>query len=282
LTTQIEPSTVPSIAELSGLDGRRALVVGAGMGIGRETARLLARAGVNVALIDLDAARVADLADELRAAGRTSAAIAADVTEPGTSEALIAQAWEAMDGLDILVNIVGGATGSAYELLEMPETAFAHMMDLNYRHQVGLSVAFARRLIADGRPGTIALVSSSCVLAPFDLMGAYAPAKAALVSAARTMAREWGRYGIRVNTVAPGITRTDRVALGLAIDELAADAVPLMRVGDQREVAATLLFLVSDLSSYVTGQTILHDGGAALVQKFTLPRQAIATPNTRI
>jgi len=240
-----------------GLSGKQAVVVGAGFGIGRAVARALAACGMRLVLIERDAERLAAVCDELSAVG-----VNADVLADGAARQAVEDARKANGPLDVLVNVVG--RGRSMSGLELTAQEQLEMMQVNYFHQVEFCSAFASTCIDDGRPGVLTLVSSLSALVPFPQRAAYGAAKAALGSLVASLAVELGPRCIRVNAVAPGVVRTDRSEITQEVAEQYASAIPLGRLATQQDVANAVLFLCSDLSAYVTGQTLVMDGGASL------------------
>jgi len=164
----------------------------------------------------------------------------------------------------VLVNVVGR---SSYKpLLEMSDDHFSTDLDRNMRYVLRICRAFAGRLVELGHGGAIVNIASVAGLLGAPGNAGYGAAKAALISLTRSMAVEWAAYGIRANCVAPGVVATDHW-LSSRGDEAAPEAarraasVPLGRLGAQEEVAKAVLFLASDMSSYVTGETLVLDGG---------------------
>jgi 3-oxoacyl-[acyl-carrier protein] reductase len=260
-----------SLHELLGLQGRKALVVGGGYGMGRETSLHLAHAGVDVVVADLDVSRAEAVRDDILAIGPRSFALSGDVTNRAAAEGMVQSAHDTLDGLDIVVNIVGSASYGA--LTEIDDDLWESQQMINVRQQLNVARAAAELMMAEKRPGAIAVVASVSGIYAAPLHGAYGAAKAALMSLVRTMSQEWGPQGIRVNAVAPDGIATPRVvagfeARGADMAHLARDT-SLKRAGQPRDVAGALLFLVSDLAAFVTGQTIIVDGGvhAALPHK---------------
>ncbi len=249
--------------DLFGLQGKKAIVVGGGYGMGRATARILAKAGAAIAIVDVDADRSAAEAATLTAEGHRAIALTADVTQPDHAVRVVAEAEQGLGGLDVLVNIVGRNTW--VPVLDMDPETLETVLSRNLRHHVYLGQAFARTLRAAGHGGQIVMVSSVSGLQASPNHAAYGASKAALISLTKSMAAEWGPLGIRVNSIAPGTTRTDRNQWNPEIEARAAQTVPLGRVGDQTEIAKAALFLASDLASYVTGQTLVVDGGATML-----------------
>jgi 3-oxoacyl-[acyl-carrier protein] reductase len=251
---------VDRTVKLPGFDGKTALVVGGGLGIGRAAARMLSDQGVRLAVVDRDDDRLAAVRDELDAY-----AIRADILEPGQAGGAVDQACEQLGGLDILVNIVGKGqapgTGLSAEIQRQA-------LEMNYLHHVEFGSAFARRAIEAGRPGVITMVSSLAGVRPFPGQAAYGAAKAALNSYTASLSVDLAPHQIRVNAVAPGIVRTDRNPRDRESDRELLGAIPLGRFADQSEVASVILFLCSDLASYLTGQTIVLDGAASYYLRF--------------
>ncbi|MGC0367560.1 NAD(P)-dependent dehydrogenase (short-subunit alcohol dehydrogenase family) [Rhodococcus sp. 27YEA15] len=248
------------LEELIGIRGKRALVVGGGFGIGLSVARTFSASGVQLALVEREEDRLGAACRELSAFG-----VHEDVTAAGVGERAVQAASDALGPLDILVNIVG--RGQQIAAAEQTFEQSLDLMKVNYSHHVEFCGAFARRCMAEGRQAAMTLVSSLAGTVPFPMRSGYGAAKAALDSFVRSAAVEFGPYGIRVNAVAPGIVDTDRSAVS---EEAAADyaqAIPLRRVSSQQEVANSVLFLSSELSSYMTGQTMIVDGGASLLTR---------------
>jgi 3-oxoacyl-[acyl-carrier protein] reductase len=252
-----------STADLFGIGGRRALVVGGGFGMGRETSLHLARAGAQVAVADLDMARAEAVRDEIVALGGHAVVLTGDVTVRATAEDVVRAAHDALGGLDIVVNIVGVAAFAS--LVDLDDDLWESQQAVNVRHHLYVARAAAKLMMAANQPGAIALVASVSGIYAAPLHGAYGAAKAALMSLVRTMSQEWGPYGIRVNAVAPDGIATPRVKAGFEarghdMSHLARDT-SLKRHGEPRDIAGALLFLVSDLAAFVTGQTLIVDGG---------------------
>jgi NAD(P)-dependent dehydrogenase (short-subunit alcohol dehydrogenase family) len=241
---------------VSGLKDKSALVVGGGFGMGRATARLLSANGARVCVLDADADRVEATKRELSASGMT-----ADICKPGAARDAVKEAANDMGGLDILVNIVG--KGRTLWGTELTAEAQREVFEINYLHHVEFCAAFGEHRLEVGKAGAITMVSSLAGLRPFPGQATYGAAKAALNSLTSSLAVEWGPHQIRVNAVAPGVVRTDRNTWEGPTGETLAKSIPLGRVGDQDDIAAAIVFLSSDAASFITGQTLLVDGGAS-------------------
>ncbi|MFV8173211.1 SDR family NAD(P)-dependent oxidoreductase [Mycolicibacterium peregrinum] len=249
------------------LDGRVVVVSGAGGGgIGTTVTRMAAEAGATVVAVsrsqdNLDT-HVAPLADK----GLNVVTVAADASTDEGIAAVLDVARDAEGALYGLVNVAGGAAPSTW----MPATRVSRadwreLFTANLETMFFMSQAVAGEIRAQGNPGSIVSVSSISGMntAPYHV--AYGTAKAAIVAATRTMAAELAAQGIRVNAVAPGVTETAASATYVDADpERDRRAIAMGRRGTPEEQAGAILFLLSDLSSYITGQTILVDGGLNL------------------
>ncbi|NKY33441.1 SDR family oxidoreductase [Nocardia speluncae] len=253
--------------EFFGLDGRVVIVSGAGGGgIGTAVTRLVAQAGATVLGVSRGAENLAKHVEPLAGGGLKVVPVQADAaTDEGVATVLEA-ARQADGDLYGLVNIAGGAAPATW----MPATRVTRddwraLFAQNLESMFFMSQAVAAEIKAAGRPGAIVSLSSISGMntAPFHI--AYGTAKAALVAATRTMAVELALSDIRVNAIAPGVTETP--ASGTYVDEdVERDrtAIAMGRRGRPEEQAGAVLFLLSQLSSYITGQTILVDGGLNL------------------
>jgi 2-deoxy-D-gluconate 3-dehydrogenase len=242
------------------LAGKVALVAGGGQGMGESTAVLLARAGCDVAVLDIAPERAERVAGAIEGLGRRGAPIVADVLDPAQAPGAVAAAEAALGGLDILVTVVGGATYKP--LLDLTPSDWEADLRRNLLHFAYLAREVAASLIRRERPGAMVCVSSVAGLQSSPVHAAYGAAKAGLVNLVRTMAMEWGPHNIRVNAIAPGGIVTPTFPETPASREREEKGpIPLRRRGTTDEIARAALFLASDLSSYVTGETLAVDGG---------------------
>ena len=249
-----------------GLEGQKALVVGGGYGSGRLTAQRLAEAGASVAVADIDANRVHAVATEIG-----GHAIVADVTTEAGANAAVEEAHEVLGGLTRLANIVGLVQMRAF--LDSDAPHWEEQLRTNLWSQWFVAHAAGRHMVAEGG-GAIAMVASVSGVYGARNQAAYGAAKAGVMSLARTLADEWGPFGVRINCVAPDITAVPRLvdmvpgteeqALAMFDQMAQAEGVPLRRFGRTHEIAGPLLFLLSDLSSFMTGQTLVVDGGTMI------------------
>lgn len=244
------------------LDGKIAVVTGASSGLGVAFAKALAEAGADLVLGARREERLVETGKLVEAAGRRFFAKKTDVTNPEDCEALIAFAIEKFGRVDILVNNAGIA--SAIPATKESPEQFRAVIDTNLMGAYWMAQAFAR---ANESGGTIVNVSSILGIKPQGLpQAAYVSSKAALIGLTKDLATQWtSRKKIRVNALAPGLFPSE---MG---DSLPAESIeyikrmaPLGRLGDPDELAATLIWLVSDAASYVTGITVPVDGGLVM------------------
>ena len=258
------------------LSGRAYVVGGAGGGgIGTAIAALLAEAGATVIAIDRtelgrDTARAA-----LGAVGGEHLVLEADLTDAASVEAALDQS-KGGPMLHGAVNVVGGMLPHHWTALTDPLTpdSFDDVMRFNLKPALITATVVARRIAAHGQGGSIVNIASAAGVASMAYGAGYGAAKAALINLTRSMAVEWGRFQLRVNAVAPGTIRTkklgrarfDQATPGAGESEemrrLTRAVIPLGRRGESEDVAGAVLYLLSDLAGYVTGQTIVIDGGA--------------------
>jgi NAD(P)-dependent dehydrogenase (short-subunit alcohol dehydrogenase family) len=247
------------------LCGRPCVIVGgAGGGIGTAMAIAAAEAGAAVGIITNLQEHADDTAARIEPTGARCRAVVADVTDEQALVGAIAELADDLGTIRHLVNVVGGNLADDYHpAAAFDMDAFDRVVARNLRYAVVACREVARVLINSDTSGSVVNISSLAARGA-PLLGAYAAAKAGLESFSRTMAIEWGPHGIRVNAVAVGTVRTPRTGH----DDMAeaARAIPLRRRGEPVEVAATAVFLLSDLASYITGHTLNVDGGLSLGQ----------------
>jgi len=242
--------------------GPRALVVGAGSGIGRAVALLLAERGVATAAADLDVDSVRSLAKEEQAVvalGDRSW----DATDVVACEELVREAHATLGGLDQVITTVGWTAITPF-LDETPEY-WRRIVDVNLMSSIYVAAAAARTM-KDHGGGSIVLTSSEAGIVGTSGESVYSATKAGVVALAKSLARELARHGIRVNAVAPGITDTPLLESqgGDTLLSSIVRQVPLRRAGKPEEIAAAIAFLASDEASYVTGQTWCVGGGLTM------------------
>jgi len=264
--TEPDRSPVPDYPGLLRLGGRGFVVLGAGQGIGRQAAHALAGAGARVACVDVEADRAGAVAAEL-----DGVALTGDMTDRGQAERVLTDAAERLGGLYGIVDIIGMAQYAS--LLDVTDDEWSWHFDIVLRHAY-LAVQLGGRLLTErgGVPGGVMVfVASVSGLTSAPRHAAYGAAKAGLMSLVRTAAVELGPAGVRVNAVAPGVVWTPRISAYLGAEGEARNRAntPLRRVAQPADIAAAILFLSSDLAGYVTGQTLVVDGGVSA--KFPYP-----------
>ncbi|OZC88022.1 cis-2,3-dihydrobiphenyl-2,3-diol dehydrogenase [Rhodococcus sp. 15-649-1-2] len=241
--------------------------MGAGSGIGRASAIELAGAGVRVVAADLNAQSVTALAAEVD--GIIDLGQSWNATDPEACDALVAAAVEAVGHLDTVVSTVGWTAITKF-LDESPDY-WRRIIDVNLMSAIYLSAA-AGRVMKDGG-GSIVLTSSEAGTVGTSGEAVYSAAKAGIIALVKSLAREWARFGIRVNAVAPGITATPLLEEQGLVSGDGADGgvlgsilrgVPMRRAGEPSEIAAAIAYLAGDGASYVTGQTLCVGGGLTM------------------
>jgi 3-oxoacyl-[acyl-carrier protein] reductase len=242
------------------LAGQAALITGAGRGIGAAIAREFARAGCDVALVDLGAFDEAQsLADELCQSGRRAVALRADVSDVGAAEQTVAAAVQAFGRLDHLVCNAGIARDAM--IWKMTEEAWDQVIDVNLKGCFAYCRAVAG-LFRKQQHGRIVNIASINGLRGKAGQANYAASKAGIIALTRTLARELGPKGVNVNCVAPGMVRTEMAAkLPPAILENAIAETALGRIAEPEDVARVVVFLCSEGARHITGEVIRVDGG---------------------
>ena len=245
------------------LEGRRALITGGGRGIGKAIAIRLAELGADVAV---NYAHSEDEAEEtagtIRALGRRAAVFKANIGEVEEVRQLVDESERFLGGLDVLINNAGIEKQAPF--LEVSEKDYDAVLAINLKGVFFASQFFARMLVAAGRPGSIVSISSVHEELPFPGYAAYAASKGGMKLLTRDMAVELAPHDIRVNAVAPGAIRTE-INSYLVDDpnrgEKLLRQIPLRRIGEPKDVANVVAFLVSEQASYVSGSTYFVDGG---------------------
>jgi 2-hydroxycyclohexanecarboxyl-CoA dehydrogenase len=239
-----------------------ALVVGGGSGIGRAVALLLAERGIVTAAADIDAESVRSLSGQHQnvvALGDRSW----DATDPGACDKMVSAAYATLDRVDQVITTVGWTAITPF-LEESPEY-WRRIVDINLMSSIYVAAAAGRAMKEHGG-GSIVLTSSEAGMVGTSGESVYAASKAGVVALTKSLAREFARFGIRVNAVAPGITDTPLLESqgGAALLSSIVRQVPLRRVGQPEEIAAAIAFLASDEASYITGQTLCVGGGLTM------------------
>jgi NAD(P)-dependent dehydrogenase (short-subunit alcohol dehydrogenase family) len=251
-----------SILDRFRLDDRVAVVTGASSGLGVAIAQGLAEAGAHVALGARRLEALQETQKLVESAGRRAISVRTDISRPSDCQALIDAAMAEFGRVDALVNNAG--YGTARPALRETEEEFREVVDVNLLGTFWMAQAAAKAM----QPGS-AIVNISSIMAWMSVgmpQASYMASKAGIIGLTRDLAQQWtGRLGIRVNAIAPGFFETEMT--GHFLDDLLEtdkSRLPTGRAGDAMELAAAVVFLASDAASYVTGETMIVDGGRTL------------------
>ena len=244
------------------LNGKVAIVTGAGQGIGRGIAIQLAHSGASLAVVDVDAARAETVTKEIKDLGHSALAIHADVTDFGQVKRMVDGTLEAFHQIDILVNNAG-ITGRTLPLTKLEVSDWDEVMDVNLRAVFLCCKAVIDHMIERGY-GRIVSIASVAGKEGNPTLIPYSTSKAGVIGLTKALAKEVTEYDIRVNCVAPAVIGTPLLDdMAPSTVEYMISKIPLGRVGKPEEVAAVVNFLASDLASFVTGQCYDISGGRA-------------------
>jgi 2-deoxy-D-gluconate 3-dehydrogenase len=248
------------ILEKFKLDGKRAIVTGAGRGLGQAMAVGLAEAGADVALVDIlptDQTRA-----RIEALGRRAVSIHADLSSIAPIAGIVATTHRELGGVDILVNNAGIIRRAP--LTEFSEKDWDDVMNINIKALFFLSQAAAKAMIAQGRGGRIVNVASLLSFQGGILVPSYTASKSGVMGVTRLLANELAPHKINVNAIAPGYMATDNTAplrADAARSKALLERIPMGRWGEPEELQGVVVFLASDASAYMTGYTVAVDGG---------------------
>lgn len=247
------------------LKGKTAIVTGSSRGIGRAIAVAYARAGARVVITSRKADACAAVVEQLRGEGFEAMAIACNISRKEEITALVDQTEKAYGPVDVLV--CNAAVNPYYGPLSgITDEAFSKVLDVNIRSNLWLVNRVAPGMAEKGK-GSIVIISSIAALTGSRVLGAYGISKAADISLARSLALEWGKQGIRANCIAPGLIKTDFAKALWDNPETLAGALkssPLNAIGEPEDIAGAALLLGSDAGRFITGTTIVIDGGATI------------------
>ena len=248
------------------LEGKVAIVTGGSRGIGRSIALGLAEAGADVALAARKPEALEEALADVKATGRRAIAVPTNVRRTEECEELVARTARELGRVDILVNNAG--TNPFFgPIHDLDERGWDMIMNTNVKSCFLLSKLARQAMIDSGGGGSIVNVSSVGGYQASDVIGGYSVSKAALIMLTQVCAKTWGRDGIRVNAIAPGLIKTE-FARALwdnpAILESSTADAALRRIGEPDEMAGAVVYLASDAASFVTGQTLILDGGRIL------------------
>ena len=244
------------------LSGKVAIVTGGGRGIGKAIALGLAEHGAEVVLSSRTQTQIEQAAQEIRNLGRKALPIVVDLTKMSDLDRLIDGTINAFQHIDVLVNNAGQSHEMPAELVE--EKEWDSTMNVNVKAPFFLSQKVGKVMIRQGKGGSIINITSEVVQKVELNVGPYCPSKAALHSVTKILAKEWGRYNIRVNSLAPCFVETELNSPFFAQKEWYESKLKLVPIGRHSvpdDLVGAAVFLASDASSYITGTTILVDGG---------------------
>jgi NAD(P)-dependent dehydrogenase (short-subunit alcohol dehydrogenase family) len=251
--------------DLFRLDGKTAIVTGGGRGLGRYMAEALSDAGANLVLCSRKLEPLEEVRQEIEARGGEALAASCDVTDQEDVEKVVSAAIEAFGSVDVLVNNSGTTWGAPPT--EMPSEQFDRVLAVNVRGTFLMSRAAGRRMIERGSGGTIVNVASIAALVgghpDYMQTVGYNSSKGAVISMTRDLATSWAAHNITVNAIAPGWFPT-RMSGGLIekFEERMLEDIPLGRFGNPEDLKGVVVFLASPAAAYITGQTLVVDGGA--------------------
>ncbi len=245
------------------LAGKVALVTGASRGIGRAIALGLAHAGADLVITARkNKTRLEEVGQEIGEMGRRYAVYTVDLRFPDQIEEMVASAWEQMGHIDILVNNAGVIIPQTAE--EVTEETWDETLDTNLKGVFFCSQAVGRRMIAAGIEGRIINLTSQMGFVASPKHAAYCASKGGVVLLTKALAVDWAKYKIRVNAIAPTVVRTEMIRLLYPDDEAMKPSIariPLGRAGEPEDFIGATIFLASDASDMVTGDTLRVDGG---------------------
>ena len=245
------------------LDGKTAIVTGGKQGIGKAIALALAQAGADVAVCGrvLEDGKLKAVADEIQGLGRRSLAVQTDITRRNDVDNLIQKVTDEFGRIDIMVN--NAAVRVMAPLLELSEADWDKTIDTDLKGYYFCCQAVGKRMVTQ-KSGNIINIASGLASKAVPLQGVYSAAKAGVLMMSRVLAVELAQHNIRVNAISPGLIKTDMTKQDWSDPEILkqiAATRPLGRLGEPADVAGAAVFLASDASSYITGHSILVDGG---------------------
>ncbi len=244
------------------LTGKVAVITGGTKGLGYGMALTLAHYGADVVVNSRTEADCQRVAQEIQSLGRRSVGIVGDMTKVADCDRLIEQAVKAMGKIDIMICNAG--VGSTAIAMDMTEEEWDYVNDVDIKAVFFSARSAARQIIAQGNGGKIICISSAAAMGGSKGIAHYCSAKAAVVNLVKALAIEWARYGITVNAVCPGYVPTsinEKTLANPRVKERIEKHALVRRLGKIEEIAAPVLLLASDFSGYITGTSILADGG---------------------
>lgn len=250
-----------TFADRFNLDGRVALITGAGSGLGRQFAETLAQAGATVVLAARRREKLEETAHSIGDTGGKTICVDLDVTDSTSVRDCFNEAEASVGIADILVNNAGISRQGF--LTELSEEDWDAVVDTNLKGVFLVAQRAVQAMINGDKPGSIINIASMLGFRVSKMLGPYIAAKSGVVNLTKTMALEWARYGIRVNAIAPGYFKTEMNEQFFETEaaKMMLKRIPMRRIGELSELSGSLLLLASEAGSYMTGSTIEVDGG---------------------
>ena len=256
-------SCVISGWKVMSIDQKVALITGGGQGIGKAICFAMAREGIRVAVNDIKEDRAVEVVKQIKEGGGIASSFQADVSNEDEIKSMVEKILNRFKGIDYLVNNAG-ISDQLVPVVEQDTDKWQELVDIHLKGTYLCSKEIAKSMIKK-KYGRIINISSIAGLNAFPMRTAYSPAKSAIIMLTKVLAIEWASFNINVNAIAPGFIRTEMVGdfirHGKMNEEEICNRIPLKRLGTSEEIAEIVLFLCSSSSSYITGQTIVVDGG---------------------
>jgi NAD(P)-dependent dehydrogenase (short-subunit alcohol dehydrogenase family) len=244
------------------LTGKVAMVTGAGRGIGKSIALAMARSGADILPIDIDIQTLTNTSVEISKLGRKAIGFQVDVTRKNEVDDIARRALDFLGKIDILVNNAGVVVRKPME--DYTEDDWDRVLAVNLKGVFNFSQAVGRQMIKQGTGGRIINIASIMGLVALAPRASYTASKGGMIALTKDLAAEWAKHNITVNSICPGWVKTDMTAQYFAQEDVRKflmERIPLGRFAEPDDVANLAVFLASDLSGYITGQSIPVDGG---------------------